>query len=801
MISFLTNLFDNTSERSDIQLLANQLIESTYPAKQDEVDKLCKKVLQMRLTDYKSDDLIGLREMLHLFDRDQASLLDIKLMNLAEISGITQTTEIQKNTICRRIREQGWERYWGGYDEFIQLMDLGNSQDSKFLHTINQQLSSLNLTTRKLLKAIIFETPRADRKYLFNSCFEMFQKENTSLFLQIILKIDPSSRVDALKQARSLGIDEMSELTHQARFLKAMGNFSIKQRAIAVESMEFLRTKNCLGFFSMSDHAKVRLLETLEKTTKEECTDLFNYAKSLDIQNMSHMNQIRLLNSLQKLDKEERLDVVTQINFLYADGIINENDIPAILPFIAIIPKEERTRFTRNLKPFIPSMQTSPRPNYFLLFTHFYLLPNYLRSQKQLWLVGVDQMMQRAEYKATLLTSLEQKLSSTSSTPSMLFTLAYFTYKMMDKLQLHQEHPVVQRAFEIISLNSLPGIKNPFSLYKKLKELRLQPIDFLPQKQLLEGMLLSINMNRLQTMTSEVTIAKEDLPLNATLTAWNRLRSNLKAKIDQNRTLKAALKSHYSITWNEIWIQSLEDSYLSSLLDLPGKRVSLVEAKFKAVLSNILEKGTSPRKGLPFTEQEEVLIKAAMIIKNCPGGKQEGIDLIYGQLDPKYQYQIKLPESSEEDGKKNKAFQFINTVVKKFISDKFRGENPLLMQEIIGLQEIEQGPHQTIHVKNLISHFIGLDHEITFDRYTGVLYDSLINKTREEILTILFTHVTPETIAKELVRTVNSHLHENSTIVLPLIDGDIYWDLLDDLSLILNMKGAIKLLQESGFLQ
>ena len=60
-------------------------------------------------------------------------------------------------------------------------------------------------------------------------------------------------------------------------------------------------------------------------------------------------------------------------------------------------------------------------------------------------------------------------------------------------------------------------------------------------------------------------------------------------------------------------------------------------------------------------------------------------------------------------------------------------------------------------LQNLLGHLLGLDHELTYDRHTNVLYDSLVEKTRETILQILFRYMTPQGMIDEVAGKCRSY--------------------------------------------
>lgn len=880
MVSCFTKLFDCLTQKNNITRLADQLVEQdSSDEMEDEIGELTKRIFHIKLDEYDAYDVIGLREVLHLSNqKEEASALDMQLMKIAHQKGIGRP-----NMLCSQLRTEGWDSYWGYYDEFIHLLGLTNRQNAPLLSSINQRLSTLTIETRKALRKTLLDTQQENRLYLFNSFFSIFangsaieEDRKKVAFLQAFDEIKPEERADIIRQLRSLKIDGMSD-QGKIRILQSFKKISQKVRSEVAEYMRFFGRSNffslgideqerievlemigtispdsltevfkcsqCLDIWYMNKSMKIELLKTIAKVDKSVLPDVVLHLKSLDINSMADINKIKFLKIISKIDKddmeevvlyatrlfrhqellsvdhgisfikisvieilaaiskEERADVIAYSEVLYNQvGLMNQEAIWKLFA-IALIQKEKRALFIEEMKSLESYLRYCVNPTNIPLDLIFYLLPEHLKTEKKLSALQ-EPFLENTEYRQAIYTSLEQLLNNQDVIPFALQPiLARFVYEHNDLFQLHDEDPLVQQAIQIASSSDIEGYKNPIAIYKKVKKLQNQAIDFFPQGQVVDGLLITINMKRLQFMSSEITIARKDLPLEVTLDAWNKLRENLKAKIKANPELEKIIEAHYGVTWNAIWKKSLKDTYLTMLLNISGERVSITEAKFRAVISNILAKSTACEKDCSFTEQEEVLIKAAMMIKNCSGGKQEGIDLVYGQLEPEYQYTIELPIGSEDESNKQRAIQYISQLVKKYISNLFRGENPPLMQELTGSQEIVQGPHQAIYVKNLVAHFIGIDHEITLDRHSEVLYDSLLGKSREEMLAVIFKYITLEALIKEVVRAVNSNLPKNSPLVAPLLMKAEYWNLGDEDILLpsLSARGAIQLLQESGF--
>lgn len=236
-----------------------------------------------------------------------------------------------------------------------------------------------------------------------------------------------------------------------------------------------------------------------------------------------------------------------------------------------------------------------------------------------------------------------KKLTSPETNPDYLPELANFIYQNQQTLGLHEEHPLMQAAINIIIINDNPGEKNPFNLYKKLKELFLIPSTFQPEKTILDGIEIGIDMANLKALATGIQIKREDLPKNVTLEAFDALFNGLKLKIETGG--KAAMDAlealASSVAEIETPISGDPDNLLIGYLKLESNNASQNEAKWRAVLANIFDITTEIKKGNFFSEQEEAFIKTMMGIQHCEGGKVAGIALSYERLDAKYRIAIK----------------------------------------------------------------------------------------------------------------------------------------------------------------
>jgi len=119
----------------------------------------------------------------------------------------------------------------------------------------------------------------------------------------------------------------------------------------------------------------------------------------------------------------------------------------------------------------------------------------------------------------------------------------------------------------------------------------------------------------------------------------------------------------------------------------------------------------------------------------CDGGQKDAMSILYNDMAP----EDRSLERSDED----KIAAQANETVQQIIQETLTSE-ALLKDLIPGEDTISQMSHQTIYLKNRLSQQIGLNHSLTFDRHTGVLYDHLIDGNTEEMVQTFFNHCTAD---------------------------------------------------------
>lgn len=178
------------------------------------------------------------------------------------------------------------------------------------------------------------------------------------------------------------------------------------------------------------------------------------------------------------------------------------------------------------------------------------------------------------------------------------------------------------------------------------------------------------------------------------------------------------------------------------------------------------------------SEQDDYLILTLANIQQCSTGQSEGIAQVYALTQDNI-----LSLQAQESGEK-----FID----KFIQDTMIGT--LKTKGFDNHQQV----HQDLYLKNMLFDWIGLKHSLTFDRYSNLLSNVLINQDKQELLKV-FYRIFPDPL--ELCQNLREHidglLSKAYPMIAPLLDHNpMYWDEEGRIS----MHGCVVLLEHLGYL-
>jgi hypothetical protein len=378
-------------------------------------------------------------------------------------------------------------------------------------------------------------------------------------------------------------------------------------------------------------------------------------------------------------------------NILHPIASIPPSDRTSVVSFIVDLIKESinREHLPEILEGLFKDFEQGME--YFLI----YLLPEHLRNVDILAAVHTNDgsLLNNTDCREAILKSCEEKLACLETLPpATSLAVAQFVQEHLEALQLHLNHPLFMEAVGIESILSAPEEKGPFGILKKVTALSIIPTAFQPESGQVAGIEVSFNMKALGALSEGVCLKRKDLPANATPDAWNELRFGFKEKVeaDLEKAVEAIkeLDPSSELSPKTIWDNILKiaftdpERFLSGLLELTGPYPKQREAKWRAVLNNILNKGNEPRTESFFTEREEYFIKALGVIQGCSGGIAEGIDWAYDDLEKhlKYKIQLDAPKTAGqnlEEDRKELGIQYVKDILSPI-------EDNATLQEKIG---------------------------------------------------------------------------------------------------------------------
>ncbi len=286
-----------------------------------------------------------------------------------------------------------------------------------------------------------------------------------------------------------------------------------------------------------------------------------------------------------------------------------------------------------------------------------------------------------------ILDNLETKLQKDEVKPELFLTMA--NYILANKKTLTNDSLIEDAEF-IRSANAIKGKKNPIDLFNELKRLSLENVAFKPPSTLIHDHNVMINMERLESLTYNSSISRNELPPLATIETFEKLIQDLFFKFKQDSNENELALKNLKVTEASI---EAGIPYLRNLLSSLNEKVSEPEFKLRAVLNSILHESNQPIRNFYFTNQESALITLLSGIGSCGPKKNEGIATAYELIDTKYKYAIRLPKwiSAEDALQKNERNESIQ-YVKNFVFEK--------SQEAI-LESVNAGGLMYLHAMRL----------------------------------------------------------------------------------------------------
>lgn len=335
-------------------------------------------------------------------------------------------------------------------------------------------------------------------------------------------------------------------------------------------------------------------------------------------------------------------------------------------------------------------------------------------------------------------------------------------------LNLYEEDPLFQKAIEInanASPDALKNRKNPYRLFHDLKII-LEQEPLLPPfpKFLIDSKEMALNIKTLRERAAPKIVTFGELP-KVTPDCLEKIFEGLENRLqgfssEKRQEIEKAIEDNYA--------RSLQ--YLKEKMTLDAQVVSsylrLKESPHTPVMNNVvylycivkmlLDQDTTPAKIPPFlSPQEEKLLGLATSFENCPTGQRGGIDGYYATYLPDKYKQIKAEETSL--GIVNRV---IDESIQKALNDIISSDE--LFTALSGKIKSDQRVHQDLYIKNRYYKQIGLAHSLTFDPYSFVLEDALLDKKTEEVLDAIFSRLTLKQLTHQVKSSIDTAMENKS---------------------------------------
>jgi hypothetical protein len=300
------------------------------------------------------------------------------------------------------------------------------------------------------------------------------------------------------------------------------------------------------------------------------------------------------------------------------------------------------------------------------------------------------------------------------------------------KFYLHEEHPLLQKAIDIFCLTSPnDDPKNAYRIYSTLqKTIQEEPLidDF-------EGF-------RKRADKKSFTfgdIPNEIIPLHT-----------LFESIEQKGVLEQEVADLCGASFQEVKNNVLgEGKAIPLLLAQKGKQddpLPLTVMYLYAILKCISD-ADDTRVDNHLSARESQLLKFASMIKECATGQADAIE----------QYYINTIGIGALNSSQSKIEQTIDQTIQMALKKALASD--VLLRQLMGKEPVQQS-HQTLYLQNRYHKQIGLIHTLRFDRHTGVIDSTLLEKSPQETLALIKQHLhlvqeTKQVLDQSLVGSLN----------------------------------------------
>ena len=146
---------------------------------------------------------------------------------------------------------------------------------------------------------------------------------------------------------------------------------------------------------------------------------------------------------------------------------------------------------------------------------------------------------------------------------------------------------------------------------------------------------------------------------------------------------------------------------------------------------------------------------------------------------------------------KENARAILFPILRGYIEGLFNRGNDAVIQHFAGVTEIKQSVHQSLYIRNLIGHAVGLSKTPSKDPHAACIYEELIEASFNDVLEVFFEKHPMDLFIKEVIRVINEDPVPYRKTLPPYFDRPDFWDLENNLSL----QGALELFIQAEVIQ
>ncbi len=330
----------------------------------------------------------------------------------------------------------------------------------------------------------------------------------------------------------------------------------------------------------------------------------------------------------------------------------------------------------------------------------------------------------------------------------------------LEDFQINADSVLGQKIYEVFVVSDPANLKNPYAVYGKLKQWEKQAMpEVRPSTERIRSEYYHLDPVTIAEQ-KPVAIKRSELPSAVTREAFEGLWTSMETRLNRLGEAERAESLRYiteaiNESFTAIKQDSLNNPYLQGLFQIPEDLDSPVHqdtAYLYAIIRYAMSLSDHLEPGRLLSEREEYLIRVFSSIQGCPAGRSGGIVSVYNCLPMTSRYPSHMGADLQSH---REARAFLLGVLAHSVGNIAESSGPL-MQAWSGERSPAQLSHYSMYIKNSIARFVGMEHVVEFDIYTGLLPDVLVNKSLQELLQIFYRHYKPRDLVQALQQQLRS---------------------------------------------